>query len=160
MDFLDHWDTVIEANEKFFDKNPNIANFAFSEAAKVYNFMEEENLKLRTDLDKLNDEIAQRQDTENSLTKWVHELVAELDAVKGENERLKTGLQDIGKNIDIGMQENKQFRARIASLEKSAKLYLLALELYLPSAVGVMGRSDAAEALRSVEKDLRHALGE
>ena len=38
--------------------------------------------KVESELAALKDEIAQRQDTEDSLTKWVHDLGEELDALK------------------------------------------------------------------------------
>ena len=42
----------------------------------------DENAALRARAARLEDEIAQRQDTEASLTKWVHDLGEELDALK------------------------------------------------------------------------------
>ena len=58
------------------------------------------------------------------------------------------------------INENTDLRARVARLESLTRTYLLALELYLPSAVSVIGSSEQAGVLRSAEKDLRRALGE
>ena len=41
-DFLKYWDTRIDANERFFNNYPQIANFAFSECQALWEHMEEE----------------------------------------------------------------------------------------------------------------------
>lgn len=46
MDFLNYWDTRIDANERFFNNYPHIANFAFSECQKLWDRMEEKNKAL------------------------------------------------------------------------------------------------------------------
>ena len=59
------------------------------------------------------------------------------------------------------IKERDREHAQSEKLEKlkvAAKLYLLALELYLPSAIGVVGQDARAGALRAAEKDLRHIL--
>ena len=43
MDFLNYWDTRIDANERFFNNCPHIANFAFSECQELWDHMEGEN---------------------------------------------------------------------------------------------------------------------
>ena len=45
-DFLKYWDTRIDANERFFNNYPHIANFAFSECQKLWDRMEEKNKAL------------------------------------------------------------------------------------------------------------------
>ena len=47
-DFLNYWDTRIDANERFFNNYPHIANFAFSECQKLWDRMEEKNKALLT----------------------------------------------------------------------------------------------------------------
>lgn len=47
MGFLRYWDTRIDANERFFNANPGVANFAFSECQRLWEYMEEENKVLR-----------------------------------------------------------------------------------------------------------------
>lgn len=42
MDFSHYWDTRIDANERFFNNYPHIANFAFSECQELWDYMEEE----------------------------------------------------------------------------------------------------------------------
>lgn len=39
MDFLNYWDTRIDANERFFNNYPHIANFAFSECQELWDRM-------------------------------------------------------------------------------------------------------------------------
>lgn len=39
MDFLNYWDTRIDANERFFNDYPHIANFAFSECQELWDHM-------------------------------------------------------------------------------------------------------------------------
>ena len=39
MDFLNYWDTRIDANERFFNNYPHIANFAFSECQELWDHM-------------------------------------------------------------------------------------------------------------------------
>ena len=39
MDFLNYWDTRIDANERFFNNYPHIANFAFSECQELWEHM-------------------------------------------------------------------------------------------------------------------------
>lgn len=41
-DFLNYWDTRIDANERFFNNYPHIANFAFSECQGLWDHMESE----------------------------------------------------------------------------------------------------------------------
>lgn len=80
------------------------------------------------------------------------------------NQKLRSALAEerkAGFAAIVKLQADKAaLRARVARLEVCARTYLLALELYLPSAVGVLGESDLAGALRSAEKDLRRALEE
>lgn len=38
-DFLKYWDTRIDANERFFNNYPHIANFAFSECQELWDRM-------------------------------------------------------------------------------------------------------------------------
>ena len=45
-DFLKYWDTRIDANERFFNNYPHIANFAFSECQELWDHMEGENKAL------------------------------------------------------------------------------------------------------------------
>lgn len=47
-DFLKYWDTRIDANERFFNNYPQIANFAFSECQALWEHMEEERKALLT----------------------------------------------------------------------------------------------------------------
>lgn len=47
-DFQKYWDTRIDANERFFNNYPHIANFAFSECRALWGHMEEERKALRT----------------------------------------------------------------------------------------------------------------
>ena len=59
------------------------------------------------------------------------------------------------------IKERDREHAQSEKLEKlkvAAKLYLLALELYLPSAIGVQGLDSRAGALRAAENDLRRQL--
>ena len=39
MDFLNYWDTRIDANERFFNNYPHIANFAFIECQELWDRM-------------------------------------------------------------------------------------------------------------------------
>lgn len=39
MDFLNYWDTRIDANERFFNNYPHIANFAFIECQALWDRM-------------------------------------------------------------------------------------------------------------------------
>ena len=39
MNFEEYWDTRIDANERFFNENPHIANFTHDEALHLYNIM-------------------------------------------------------------------------------------------------------------------------
>lgn len=41
-DFQKYWDTRIDANERFFNNYPHIANFAFSECQALWGHMDEE----------------------------------------------------------------------------------------------------------------------
>lgn len=52
-DFLKYWDTRIDANERFFNKYPHIANFAFSEAQLLHEHMKEEIDTLRATVAKM-----------------------------------------------------------------------------------------------------------
>ncbi len=47
MDFLNYWDTRIDANERFFNDYPHIANFAFSECQELWDHMSADHAALR-----------------------------------------------------------------------------------------------------------------
>ena len=47
MDFLEYWDTRIEANKRLFGENPNIANFAYDECELLFDYMAKELEKLK-----------------------------------------------------------------------------------------------------------------
>lgn len=42
MDFLEYWDTRIEANKRLFDKSPDIANFTHDECEMLFDLMAKE----------------------------------------------------------------------------------------------------------------------
>ena len=53
MDFLNYWDTRIDANERFFNGYPHIANFAFSECQELWDHMSADHAALRAEVDRL-----------------------------------------------------------------------------------------------------------
>lgn len=46
MDFLNYWDTRIDANERFFNNYPHVANCAFSECQELWHHMSAESAAL------------------------------------------------------------------------------------------------------------------
>jgi len=80
--------------------------------------------------------------------------------VCNQDEPYAQSVWDVILSGEDGVDELTAIRARVAKLEVCARIYLLALELYLPSAIGVLGESDLAGALRAAEKDLRRVLEE
>lgn len=57
MDFLNYWDTRIDANERFFNNYPHIANFAFIECQELWDRMSADYAALETERHSLAQEI-------------------------------------------------------------------------------------------------------
>ena len=90
-DFLKYWDTRIDANERFFNNYPHIANFAFSECQKLWDRMEEKNKALLARHNALVEAVAWERECDEFLksktysffTAWEH-----LQAASAEVDRL------------------------------------------------------------------------
>ena len=72
MDFLNYWDTRIDANERFFNNYPHIANFAFSECQELWDRMERENAAILARHNALVEAVAWERECE-----WLNDLITE-----------------------------------------------------------------------------------
>lgn len=99
-DFLKYWDTRIDANERFFNNYPHIANFAFSECQKLWDRMEEKNKALLARHNALMEAVTWEMECRDMKLKMyrvkkaksfhnaVHSLYALRDAARAEVDRL------------------------------------------------------------------------